>query len=242
MSNAERKMYSETIIQDVTLGYIRQKLEDNLHSVAGFTIGGTDWASGVFEAFREVVLIIRAQHFKPYIDKQAVYHSWVVEVLGNPQRRAYIEEAETEGGIKLTIRDPFDETYEPIGAPFDKFCQFTGLARMVAEQGKGSKQAWKPRDDTIHGAAETGEIEAPRPSRPHWFPKGDRALARWRKSYQAIKKLREDLRKSYENLNTPNPTIDDMRDALDSMRCWRKKPSRSTVCRIVRSGDAGWLD
>jgi hypothetical protein len=222
MTDARGRRRTVTLIENVSLGYIRQKLEASLGVDTGFTINGTDWRSSTYEDGRIVILTIGDWPFKPYPDRHAAYDAWVVEVLGEPRRRAFIEEARTEGGIRLTIRDPADEKSEPIGAPFEEFC------RMAIGEGITLRE-------------EDRELPA---SRPEWFPKTEKTRKKWCKSYDRIQEMRANYQDLYENGETdePNPSVADLQDALATMPEWVKKPDPSTVRRIRMAGDNGWLN
>jgi hypothetical protein len=110
----------------------------------------------------------------------------------------------------------------------------------------------KPESPTLGASWEVAQSEksneisddAATAKRPSWFPEQPQTLEKWRKSFQVILKTREEYSQRYENMDTeePNPSIDDLRDALATMPEWGKKPSRSTVQRIKKAGDIGWLD
>ena len=75
------------------------------------------------------------------------------------------------------------------------------------------------------------------------FPMTQRGIEKWRRSYQVILEIRKEYRRLYDAGDTdePNPSDDDLRDALASMPEWKKKPSPLTVRRIRRAGEKGLL-
>ena len=80
-------------------------------------------------------------------------------------------------------------------------------------------------------------------ARPKGFPKRQDTVDKWANSYQAIIEKRQEYRLLYEDGQTdePNPSIEDLRDTLASMKEWKQKPDASTVRRIMKAGDEGWL-
>jgi len=83
--------------------------------------------------------------------------------------------------------------------------------------------------------ANAGDVEPPFPG----SPKTREGRQKWRESFRVIREIREEYRKLYDDGDTdePNPSYDDLRDALARMPEWKKKPCLSTVRRIVRFGD-----
>ena len=83
--------------------------------------------------------------------------------------------------------------------------------------------------------ANAGDAEPPFPG----SPKTREGRQKWRESFRVIREIREEYRKLYDDGDTdePNPSYDDLRDALARMPEWKKKPCLSTVRRIVRFGD-----
>jgi hypothetical protein len=75
------------------------------------------------------------------------------------------------------------------------------------------------------------------------YPKTRKTQDRWRESFQCILDLREEFREQFEEGYTenPDPSLDDCREALASMSIWKKRPSASTVSRIMKYGDEGLL-
>jgi hypothetical protein len=76
------------------------------------------------------------------------------------------------------------------------------------------------------------------------FPTMEAARNRWRKSWYTIIEKQQEYRRLYEEGETedPYPSIDDLREALVAMPEWGRKPSATTVRRIIRGGREGLLD
>jgi hypothetical protein len=75
------------------------------------------------------------------------------------------------------------------------------------------------------------------------FPKTEEGIEKWRKSYRVILRIQEKYQRlcDYGDTDDPNPSYDDLRDALARMPEWKKKPSWTTMRRIRRAGDEGLL-
>jgi hypothetical protein len=129
---------------------------------------------------------------------------------------------------------------------------FARLAYREALHSYAQKYLGRPGPGQSHaqGAVEQATVsrddmdqEVEEALRPSWLPSTHDARTKWRRSYEVICDRRKEYRKLYEDGETdePNPSIDDLRDALASMPEWRRKPSRSTVHRITKAGDNGML-
>lgn len=92
--------------------------------------------------------------------------------------------------------------------------------------------------------ADASSASAPSGTPPSGFPKTPQTREKWRSSYALIRDRRREYKEEYDQGDTeePNPLIDDLRDALALMPEWKKKPSASTVRRIAKAGDTGWLN
>jgi hypothetical protein len=73
------------------------------------------------------------------------------------------------------------------------------------------------------------------------IPKTSRALDRWRRLYRHLLNLRADMRDEWEDERTKTATVtlDEWRDRLISED--EKPPSKKTLSKIERAGDAGFL-
>jgi hypothetical protein len=119
-----------------------------------------------------------------------------------------------------------------VGEPFEQFVE-----ALIRELEELSEQYTPSNSETE--PADSGSEEPV--AQPAWFPKTERTLSKWRKSYKEIQKLRDEYQEDW-HIDDQNPRIEDMRERLSQMPEWNKKPSASTVRRIRNSGDDGCLD
>lgn len=101
-------------------------------------------------------------------------------------------------------------------------------------------EAGTDRDDTSGILENEAGDNAPLPG----FPTTPKGREKWKRSYGIILEKREEYLESYRNFDTdePKPSVDDLRDALANMPEWKKRPSTSTVQRIAKAGDEGYLE
>lgn len=93
----------------------------------------------------------------------------------------------------------------------------------------------------IEGTQEPTETD--RREYPNWFPATPEARERWKKRYRCLVECDETYRERYDlgDTDDPEPKLADYVDYLASEEGTGEKLDESTVRRVKKAGDAGWL-
>jgi uncharacterized protein (DUF2132 family) len=160
-------------------------------------------------------------------------------------RKATIAQLAAE--IKTTLGDLRKEIDKPTAG------EATSRRQAPHVSTKHDTAALTPAEATDRLTSQQVQTEPPKRTRANagdaeppfsGFPKTQEGIQKWRESFRVIREKREEYRVLYNagGTNEPNPSYDDLRDALARMPEWKKKPCLSTVQRIVRAGDKGLLE
>ncbi len=78
--------------------------------------------------------------------------------------------------------------------------------------------------------------------RPRWFPKGDSALRRWKRTWEIIRDTQEIYKEGYTGMSIedPEPSLLELCEAVAAAS--GRKYSISTIKNIKKAGILGWLE
>lgn len=120
---------------------------------------------------------------------------------------------------------------DALGAAFEEFTAW--VIDEAARLGDGCQEIV---------AEQTGGVD-PLEHRPLWFPKQEETKAKWRRMWKLIVQRQEEQRKGYDEgeYDDPELKLQDYADYL-APEMMIKTPSTKWVSRVIRAGEAGWLD